>query len=204
MAILTPAPINFRQQIRSQLSELMRLSFADIYPTALHMRVTMASTAGVPNVLPAPQFDTYRIPGDYTLVVGEIRAHIALNQLSSEAAGTGMLASTSIESRIVTKAMNARATLVNADRDNLKVIETVINNSANPTGLSATLSLASLMPAAGGAPMRFIGDGVALPLMVPGNERLQLKVELDDADTGLLQTEYGLVLMGAFCRSRGS
>lgn len=202
MAILTPAPINFRQQIRSELSEALRLTYADIYPTALHLRVQMASPDAV--TLPAPQFDTYRIPGDYTLVVGEIRAHIALNELSNEVVSTGLLASTSIDSRILCKAMNARVTLVNADRDNLKVIETVINNSANPTGLSGTLSLASLMPAAGGAPMRFIGEGDALPLLVPGNERLQLKVDLVEAETGLLQTEYGLVLMGAFIRSRGS
>ena len=204
MAILTPAPINFRQQIRSELSEALRLTYADIYPTALHLRVTMASTAGIPNVLPAPQFDTFRIPGDYTLVVGEIRAHIALNELSSEAVGTGLLSAIDIDSRIVCKAMNARATLVNADRDNLKVIETVISNSASPTGLAGSIALSDLMPTAGGAPMRFIGGGKALPLIVPGNERLQLRVELTNADTGLLETEYGLVLMGAFCRSRGS
>jgi hypothetical protein len=202
MAILTPAPINFRQQIRSEVAEALRLNFSDIYPTALHMRVTMAS----PNAatLPAPQLDTYRIPGDYTLVVGEMRAHIALNELSSEVVSTGLLSSASIDSRIICKAMNARVTLVNPDRENLKVVETVINNSANPTGLSGTLSLASLMPAAGGAPARWIGDGDAMPLLFPGNERVQLRVSLTEAETGLLQTEYGVVLLGAFIRSRGS
>ena len=203
MAMLTPAPINFQQRIRSALAEGLRLNYGDIFPTVLHLRTTLAS----PNAttLPSPGIDTYRTPGDYALVVGEVRAHIAINVLSAETtvAKTGLLRVNSIQDRVIAKAMNARVTLVNADRDNLKLIETDISNSANPLGVSASLALSSLMPEAGGSPLNLIGDGDVMPFLVPANERLRLQVQLNDAMTGMVETEYGLVLMGAFVRSRG-
>ena len=93
--------------------------------------------------------------------------------------------------------------LVNADRDNLKLIETDISNSANPAGVSGTLALSALLPEAGGSPMRFIADGDVMPFITPANERLRMTVYLNDAETAEGETEYGLVLMGAFVRSRG-
>lgn len=203
MAILTPAPINFQQKIRSALAEGLRLNYGDIFPTILHLRTTLASGAGP--VLPSPGIDTYRTPGDYALVVGEIRAHIALNVPTSETTvgKTGLLRVNGMRDRIIAKAMNARVTLVNADRDNLKLIETDISNSANPIGISGSLALSALMPEAGGAPLRYIADGDVMPFLVPANERLRMTVQLNDAQTGMEETEYGLVLMGAFVRSRG-
>lgn len=204
MAMLTPAPINFRQTIRSALVETLQLNWGDIFPTVLHLRTTLAST-GVPGaaVLPAPGIDTYRAPGDYSLIVGEVRAHIAINSPSTEAYSTGFLSVPSYQDRVIAKAMNARVTLVNADRDNLKLIETDINNSASPIGISASLALSTLLPMAGGCPMRLISDTDVMPFLVGANERLRLQVQLNDAETGLGETEYGLVLMGAFVRSRG-
>lgn len=206
MSMLTPPPINFQQRIRSALAEALRLNYGDIFPTILHLRTTLAS-GGVSGAatLPSPGIDTYRTPGDYALVIGEIRAHIAINALSSETTdgNTGLLRVNSMRDRIIAKAMNARVTLVNADRDNLKAIETDVSNSANPLGLSASLALSSLMPEAGGSPLRLIADGDVMPYLTPANERLRLTVQLNDAQTGLGETEYGLVLMGAFVRSRG-
>lgn len=202
MALLTPAPINFKQTIRSALAEGLRLNWGDIFPTVLHLRVTLDGTLG----LPAPAVDTYRTPGDYALVIGEIRAHVAINKPSDEEAspGAGLLAIPDMQSRVIAKAMNARVTLVNADRDNLKLIETDISNTSSPLGVFGTLALSSLMPMAGGAPMRLIADGDVMPYIAPANERLRMTVAVSDADVAGGATEYGLVLMGAFVRSRGN
>lgn len=205
MALLTPMPVNFRQTIRSALAEALRLNYGDIFPTVLHLRTTLDGTAG----LPAPGVDIYRTPGDYSLVIGEIRAHIALNALGAEGeqiggGGTGLLQMPGMQSRVIAKAMNARVSLVNADRDNLKLIENDITNTSSPLGVYGTLALSSLMPMAGGSPIRLIADGDVMPFLVPANERLRMTVSVNDADTAGLPTEYGLVLMGAFVRSRGN
>lgn len=205
MALLTPAPLNFRQTIRSELVEALQLNWGDIFPTVLHLRTTLAS-GGVSGAatLPSPGVDTYRMPGDYSLIVSEIRAHVAINMPSQEAAGpSGFLTLPDYRDRVVAKAMNARATLVNADRDNLKAIETDSTNSASPIGSFATLALSTLLPVAGGCPLKLISETDVMPLIVCSNERLRLTVQLNDAETGLGATEYGLVLMGAFVRSRG-
>jgi hypothetical protein len=210
VAILTPAPINFQQKIRSELAEALRLTYADIFPTVLHLRVTLGGVLnpGPTVTLPAPGNDIFRVPGDYALLVSEVRGHIALNELGSESTtaptNTGLLNIAGVRNRVVAKALNARMALVNADRDNLKFIETDIANSANPLGTSASLCLADLLPVAGGSPIRFIEEGDVMPLIVPGNERVKLTVGLNDANASLGQTEYGLTLMGAFVRSRGS
>lgn len=209
MAILTPAPINFKQQIRSELAEALRLNYGNIFPTALHLRVTLGS-GGVSGaaVLPSPGVDTYRSPGDYALVVGEIRAHIAINTPSAETTAggfkTGLLSVNAMQDRVIAKAMNARVSLVNADRDNLKLVESDIANSANPLGVFGSMALSTLMPVAGGSPLRLITDSDVMPYLLPANERLRLTVQLRDAETGLGETEYGLVLLGAFVRSRGA
>lgn len=203
MAILTPMPVNFRQTIRSALAEALRLDYGSIFPTVLHMRVTLDGTAG----LPAPAIDTYRIPGDYSLVIGEVRAHIALNGIGTEneeTGATGLLQIPDMQSRVIAKAMNARVTLVNADRENLKLVETDITNTSSPLGVSGSLPLSALMPVAGGSPIRFIADGDVMPYLAGGNERLRMTVSVNDATTAGFSTEYGLVLMGAFVRSRGS
>lgn len=197
--MLTPPPINFRQTIRSALVESLQLNYGDIFPTVLHLRTTMSSTQMSPGV------DIYRTPGDYALVIGEIRAHIALNVLSEEEDGaTGLLQIPDMQSRVIAKAMNARVSLVNADRDNLKLIENDITNTSNPLGVYGTLALSTLMPVAGGSPIRFITDNDVMPFLVPANERLRMTVTLNDATTAGPSTEYGLVLMGAFVRSRGT
>lgn len=212
MAILTPVPYNFQQKIRSSLTEQYQLSYADIIPTVVHLRVSMQGT-GAPapgqaaTVLPAPQSDLFRIPGDYNLVVSEVRGHVALNALSSESAViangfTGMLADATTKGRVIAKALNAKASLFNADRNNLTFVENNIQNSSTNGPLLSDLCLASIMPVAGGAPLKLIDQSYVMPLIVPGNERIQMQVALRNAAASTGLTEYGLVLIGALVRSR--
>ena len=212
MAILTPVPFNFQQKIRSELTEQYQLSYADIIPTVIHLRVSMQGT-GAPapgqaaTVLPPAQSDLFRIPGDYNLLVSEVRAHVALNSLSTESAVigdgfTGMMSDASVRGRVIAKALNAKATLFNADRNNLTFVENNLQNSSSGGALLSDLCLASIMPLAGGAPLKLIDQGYVMPLVVPGNERLQMQVTLRNAAASTGLTEYGLVLIGALVRSR--
>jgi hypothetical protein len=204
MAVLTPAPLNFQQKIRSELAEGLQLSYADIIPVVLNLRVTMAATGAMPAaVLPTPQSDYFRMPGDYALLVSEMRADVTLNSISTEttASATGLNAMASVIARTTVKALNAKATLVNSDRNDLTVIETQIQNSSTNGALKSALCLASLMPVAGGSPLKFIDKGYVMPLIVPANERLTMTITLADANAAIGSTEYGLTLLGALVRS---
>ena len=207
MAILTPAPRNFQQKIRSELTEGLQLSYYDIIPSILHLRVTLAGTGARPNVVnPGSASDIYRVAGDYNFLIGEIRAHIAMNEIGSESTvgATGLNALVGVRNRTVVKALNAKAFLVNPDRNDLRFVETDIQNSSSQFGGSVVspLSLASLMPEAGGSPVSLIGDGYVMPLIVPANERIKMTIVLQDANATLGQTEYGLTCIGALVRAR--
>jgi hypothetical protein len=209
VAILTPAPRNFQQRIRSELTEGIQLSYYDIIPVALTLRTTLAPSSGAlpavrPNFLPVAGTDIYRVPGDYALVVGEIRAHIAMNELGSESTvgATGLNALVGTRNRLYTKALNTKVTLVNADRNDLTFVETAIQNSSAQGGIFSPMSLASLLPGCGGSPIKLINKGYVMPFIVPGNERLKLSVACADGNAAVGQTEYGLTMLGAFVRSR--
>ena len=213
MAILTPVPENFQQKIRSELTEGLRLSYSDIIPSIIQMRVTMAATPGpdpldprAGAVLPDPQTDTYRVPGDYNFLVTEIHAHLAMMSLSTEnttgAATTGLTALSGVQNRTATKALNAFATLVNADRNDLTFVETNIVNSSANGALQSPLCLGTLMPLCGGAPIKLVDQNYVAPLIVPANERLRMTVTMRDAGAALGQTEYGLTLIGMLVRMR--
>lgn len=209
MAILTPAPANFSQKIRSQLTEGLQLGYADIIPSVLHLRATMAGTGGPPaTTLPEDGTDIYRVSGDYNFLIAEVRGHIALNAIGSEDAQAatgfaGMMLDATVRGRIAAKALNAKVSLFNPDRNDLRFVENSIQNSSAPnTAIVSNLSLASIMPVAGGSPIKLIEGNRILPLIVPGSERLQLKVSLRNAAASSFQTEYGLVLTGALVRMR--
>ena len=212
MAILTPAPFNFQEKIRSELAEGLQLSYADIIPTIIHLRVTLASTPGPIEgdprdgaTLPAPATDTFRIPGDYNFLASEIHSHVVMNTLSQENAdgtATGLIAQTGVKNRTAVKALNAFATLVNADRNDLTFVETNIANSSSNAVVQSPLCLATLMPLCGGAPIKLVDQNYVAPMIVPANERLRLTVSLRDAAAGIGQTEYGLALIGALVRMR--
>jgi len=206
MAILTPAPANFQQKIRSELTEVLQLSYADIIPTVINMRVTMGASGVRPAAVltETQQSDLFRIPGDYTLLVSEVRADVTMNQLSQESTvgATGLNALVGARNRTIVKALNAKVSLVNADRNNLTFVENNLQNSSVNGPLISDLCLASLMPVAGGAPLKLIDQGYITPIIFPGNERIRMTVTLRDPNAALGQTEYGLALMGALVRSR--
>ena len=208
MAILTPAPANFQQKIRSELTEALQLGYADIIPSILHMRVTLAGTTVVnkaATVLPTPASDIFRVSGDYNFLIGEIRAHLALNSVSTEETGgdlNGFMADTSVRGRMIAKAANAKVSLFNADRNDLRFVENNIQNSSVGGPLISDLPLSSLMPLAGGSSIKLINQGYIMPLIVPGNERLQMRVTLTNAAASTGATEYGLTLIGALVRMR--
>jgi hypothetical protein len=206
MAILTPAPFNFQQKIRSELTEGLQLSYYDIIPSVLHLRATLNALGG-----PArPAFtgnagtDIFRIPGDYNFLIGEVRAHIAMNSLSNEdtVGATGPNALVGVRNRTVVKALNAKVSLVNADRNDLRFTELDIQNSSANGAVLSPLCLGTLMPEAGGSPVKLINKGYIMPLVVPGNERLRMTVTLRDGNAAVGETEYGLTLIGALVRSR--
>jgi hypothetical protein len=207
MAMLTPAPINFQQKIRSELTEGLQLSYYDIIPSVMHMRTTLNAVGGParPNFLGTQGTDIFRIPGDYNFLIGEVHAHLAMNAIASEdtvgAAGPNALVG--VRNRAIVKALNAKVSLVNADRNDLRFTELDIQNSSANGAVVSPLCLASLMPMAGGSPVHLIQKGYIMPLVVPGNERLRLVVTLRDGNAAVGETEYGLMLIGALVRSRG-
>jgi hypothetical protein len=200
MSLLTPAPFNFQQRIRSELIEGLQLSYNDIIPTIIHLRVTMI---GDGLVVPPQATDTFRIPGDYNFLVAEMHAHVVLNSPTTEEIGTGgILALYGIKNRVAAKALNAKALLVNADRNDLTFVEANISNSSSNGNVQSPLVLGTLMPICGGAPIKMIDQGYIAPLIVPANERLQLTVNLTDAVAAKGSAEYGLAMIGALVRMR--
>jgi hypothetical protein len=206
VAILTPAPYNFQQKIRSELTEGLQLSYYDIIPSVLHMRTTLNAQGVGPRPLYTGNAgtDIFRIPGDYNFLIGEVRAHVAMNNLSAEdtVGATGPNALVGVRNRTIVKALNAKATLVNADRNDLRFTELDVQSSSAGGTISSPICLAMLMPDAGGSPIRLIQRGYVAPLIVPGNERLRLTVILRDGNAAVGETEYGLTLIGALVRSR--
>lgn len=197
---LTPAPVNFQQRIRSELIEGLQLSYADIIPTIVHMRVTMIGD-GI--ALPPQAVDTFRVPGDYNLLVTEAHAHVVLNSPSTETAGAGGINKLyGIKNRVAAKALNATILLVNADRNDLTFIESNISNSSANGATQSPLTLGTIMPICGGAPLKLVDQGYVAPWIVGSNERLQLTVKLVDAAAAKGSTEYGIALIGALVRNR--
>lgn len=198
MAQMTPAPQNFMEPIRSALAEALGLSYADILPQILNLRTTLDSTK-------TGDIDEYRIDGGYHLLVLEVRGHIAMNQISSEAfaGAAGTLTSFGgIEQRTAVKALNCRVNLYNPDREAMKYIETDVQNSAGM--LASQMALSSLMPVANGRPIKFIDGNDIMPLLVMEGDRIRMSAQLIDTDAAIVggQTEYGLDLVGFFVRAR--
>lgn len=198
MAQMTPAPSNFMEPIRSALAETLGLSYADIIPQVMNLRVTLDSTK-------TSDTDEYRIDGGYHFIGYEVRAHVASNVISSEvyAGAAGTLTSFgALQQLIAAKALNCRVELFNPDREALRYIETDVQNAAG--NVATSLSLGSLLPLAGGAPIKFCEGNEILPLLVMEGDRIRMKATLNETAAAIVgqQTEYGLTIIGAYTRAR--
>jgi len=190
MAQMTPAPQNFMEPIRSALAETLGLSYADVLPQILHLRVSLDGT--MTNAL-----DEYRIDGGYHFLVWEVHAHIAPTQLNPFDPPLGISA---IRKYHRAKAWNCSISLYNPDREAMRYIENDVQNSAGNTAVS--MNLGDLMK----RPVKFCEGNDIMPLLVMENDRLRMGASLIKTafynDSGLDTTEYGVMLIGAFIRAR--
>jgi hypothetical protein len=182
------APKYTQEKIRSLLDESKKITMSNLRDDVVTLRVQLSSGTLFGS-------DTFQIPSGRNFLIREIRGHFAFQQPSSEVAGAGTTMATSfnLRDRMIAKALQARIALVNQDRSDLKVIESDI-------GQNNTLCLASILQAAGGAPIVF---GEELPLLVPAVDTLRLDVTLRDATTAGVATEYGVTLIGSMVAITG-
>lgn len=134
-------------------------------------------------------YDVYRVPTTHDFIIEKILPHVVLTDLATEVATPiGNAAVPSVADRIAMKAMNAQIDLQNTDR-----VQKIIDNHS--------LSLASLLSAAGGNILDFTGT----PHKIPAGETIRLDVKY--AATGAAaanmekgKTQYGVVLVGKLVR----
>lgn len=203
MIQLTPMPANFQQPIRSAIAEALGLSWYDLAPTMIHFRNVLTAAA-------ASATDTFRVEGGWAFVAWEMRAHIGMNSMSTEAlstTATSLLALPGAKNRTIVKAMNARCTLSLPDAEGVGIIETDVQNSTGQLSVDG-LPLSALMPLCGGAPVRWVEGNDVLPLIIPEDNRIKCVTTLNDvatvggATSAGASTEYGVSLIGAFIRAR--
>jgi len=191
MALMTPAPQNFMEPIRSALAETLGLSYADILPQILHLRVALDQ-----NVVSG--IDEYRIDGGYHFLVWEVHAHLAPNAMNPLELDPIDFAALKKHHRA--KAWNCNFSLYNPDREAMKFTETDVQNSAGNVALASNLG--DLLK----QPVKFCEGNDIMPLIVMENDRLRMSASLVktafDGDAGLDTTEYGVMLIGAFVRAR--
>lgn len=200
MAILTPAPINFQQPIRSAIMEGLGLGWSDIEPVAIHFRVSLTAATGL-----AGATDEFRIPQGRQFLGYEMFGHIGMDVLGTELLSTTATSPLSIagaRNRTLAKAMNARAQLRHLDAEKQRIIDTDVRDSSGVT--SITLPLSAIMF---GRKVRWVNGNDIAPLIVPDNNRIQCTITLNDVTTiggttaAGLQTEYGVTLAGVLVRS---
>lgn len=203
MALLTHAPSNFMQPIRSAIAEALEIGWHDIAPVFIHFRIPLTAATGL-----AGGKDIYRVEGGYDLLVWEMRAHIALNAITSEALSSvagSLLGIAGAKNRVAVKAMNARATLKNIDKDGVEIIDTNVTDSTGVTAV--TLPLWAIMR----TPVKWCEGNDVMPLIVPEGDRLQCDIKLTDVTADATPvtnaggaTEYGVTLIGGLVRSRST
>jgi len=194
MALMTPAPQNFMEPIRSALAETLGLSYADILPQILHLRVALDQ-----NVVSG--IDEYRIDGGYHFLAWEAHAHIAPNALAPTESGLSLATDiAALRKYHRAKAWNCSFSLYNPDREAMKYVENDVQNSAGNVALS--MNLGDLLK----RPAKFCEGNDIMPLLVMENDRLRMGASLIKtdftSDAGLDTTEYGVMLIGAFIRAR--
>lgn len=197
MAALTPMPRNLQQPMRSAIAESFGLNWLDLAPVLVHFRVALNKDNGE-----AGDTDYFRVPQGRKFLGWEMRAHIGMNAIGSEALSstlTSPLALASVKERELIKAMNARLILRHIDMDKMEVVQTDVRNSSQR---NVTLPLSALMF---GGVQWCRGNDIA-PLIVQEDNRLEAEVFLSDVTAvgGVTpageETEYGVTLVGALIR----
>jgi hypothetical protein len=206
MPILTPAPRNFQQPIRSLVAEMLGLSKDDLRPMLLHFRNVLDATTTTAT-------DYFRAPGDKAFVAWEVRAHVAPQTVGAETLSTtttNIMASASWQDRLIQKLMNARATLFNPDLDDMQFLNSTVSSSGVTNKSATSHVLSNLHPLCGGRPIKWVAGPVPVPLIVQPLTRLGCNILLNDTTTvggttpATGSTEYGLTLVGAFVATRNS
>jgi hypothetical protein len=161
------------------------LGLKDLHPEQVRaIVVPMYATLGAAILT---GYDNYRVPTTHDFLIEQIKAHVVLMDLASEAAAADAdVPMPSFADRVAMKAANALIDLKNSDREQ-KVIE---NHS---------MSIAGLMQIAGGSPIDF---GLT-PQKVLAGESLRLDVRF--ANSALANqiagnTQYGVLLIGKLIR----
>jgi hypothetical protein len=135
--------------------------------------------------------DTYKVPDTHRLAITSIRGHLAMLNQTAEAALAIPFALFTEQGKMITKANNCRIRLLNLDT------KTRITDGR----LDETISLASILPLAGGAPLNYD----SMPHVVLGGQTLRMDATLVDNAVTVLgaNTEYGVQLSGYLVRIGG-
>lgn len=140
---------------------------------------------------------TQRIATNYVFLLREIHGLLSFNNGTAETLGLVGLGNLDVQNRMALKAMNTRLDLRAADKD-LKFFD---GTSVGSTG-SGIMTLATLLPAAGGRPLIF--DPV--PAVVQGGDTLELVIYTQDTTASVLgaSTNMGLEFRGHLLKTRES
>lgn len=189
MGAMTAEPLNMSERIRSHLAETLGLGPDDFISNTVELKVDLDAALLTDKA-------EYQVPGEYRLYIFEIRALIAMNEFQSdEALGAGVLSIGGAINRTLAKALATQVKLVDVDEKNEKLL-----HDAGAEDLNATICLGSLIPAAGGEPIRFVDDNDVFPLIIEAGHTLRMDATLAEAMGG--NTEYGLELVAVLVRTR--
>lgn len=167
-------------KITSYLSEILKLSQADIRGVGIALQATLSSTT--------PASETYRVPSDQELVILSIQGYLAFSTLNTESTAILSYLNLDPSERWFVKTQNCTVALTNTDR-NLPVFD------------NRDLRLSAISPPVG-APMNF---PVEAPLIVPAGHNLRATFTLQDSTSAIVSgaTVYGLLLTGALVPKQG-
>ena len=178
MQIAPPPADAYLQPITSRIIEGRTITPYDYRAVAVPLYTTLTSTTTRGSA-------TYNIPSNMKFRVRQIIPHIALVNPAAETEtwdGATLLTGGTAMDRIYTKAMNARISLAFQSR----AFEVIPNMS---------FPLSDLLAQSGEAPSFLDMPGELLQ-----GTTIDLSVALSDADAAFSDTEYGIIIVGAFIR----
>lgn len=185
---MTAAPdlsqLLFVPELRAMVEEGKALSRDDFRPLAVCLRKVL-------NTSTTSDVDKYRAPNTHKFLITQVMPHLVVTAPASEAGMIGFAGDSTVD-RHAFKASNCRVLLQQEDA------------TENILGEVNNLSLASLMPAVGGAPF----DWSRMPYILGPGETAAMTVTLVTTSNANNyvggNTEYGLVLAGFLVRVKRS